>query len=58
MPHSYASLTRAVGGRLTPEALTEFAANRDLYADHVLDEYEAFMDGLRRLLAPVNSEDS
>jgi hypothetical protein len=45
MTDRFATLTKACGGALTIETLTEF--------QKAMREYEVFMSGMRELLAPV-----
>jgi len=46
MPDKYANLTKACGGALTIESITQFQV--------AMREYEIFMDGMRQLLAPAD----
>ena len=45
MTDRFATLTKACGGKLNVETLTEF--------QKAMREYEVFMSGMRELLAPV-----
>jgi hypothetical protein len=47
MTDRFANLTKACGGSLTIESLTEFQL--------AMREYEIFMSGMREMLAPVET---
>ena len=49
MTDRFANLTKACGGSLTIESLTEFQL--------AMREYEIFMGGMRELLAPVEPQE-
>jgi hypothetical protein len=48
MTDRFATLTKACGGALTVETLTEF--------QKAMREYEVFMSGMRELLAPLPNQ--